>query len=366
MDKSLTALGHVMSSALRSQGLALEMLDRFFDAVGSLVIEFDVEFKTFSSWRSKGISNLVAIETNVARRWLELRRRRNAESGHIEVGGEAHQPPQPPMMDRWSLNETQSCIAAYIEGSDKQRPTAWCVTLPEHRSLDCVSELALLEKLVEPVQTIHAMSKGFMEVASHGVLTKLLADASPWGLILLDVKGGARYINAQARTILERGNGVQLVNGKVKLSRSAADRALQCLIEKALSQEEQSFDDRSGIKVVPVPGTDGKVGYAVEVRPFAPMGGVVQEPSALLLITDLDRTKTASGQVLAKVFSLSERESQFAEVFGRGHKLQETAKLMQISPNTARVHLQHVLRKTGAQNQIELARVLSRLPHSEE
>jgi len=37
---------------------------------------------------------------------------------------------------------------------------------------------------------------------------------------------------------------------------------------------------------------------------------------------------------------------------------------MQISPNTARVHLQHVLRKTGAQNQVELARVLSRLPYS--
>ncbi len=365
MEKTLTALGHVMTSALRSQGLALEMLDRFFDAIGSLGIEFDAEFKTFSSWRSKGISHLNGLETVIARRWLDMRRHNVPQS---ESDGAAHI--LPAVMDRWRMNGAQMCIAAYIAATGKQRPTAWCVLLPEHRSLDSAAELTLFEKLVEPVQTVHDMTKGFIEVAAHGVLTKLLADASPWGLVLLDAKGVARYINAQARAILERNNGVQLIQGKIKLNRSAADRALQCLIERSLTQQGHADGstaaDCSGIKVVPVPGNDGKVGYAIEVRPFVPMGQGMQEPSALLLITDLDRTKSASGEVLAKVFSLSERESQFAEVFGKGYKLQETAKLMQISPNTARVHLQHILRKTGTQNQIELARVLSRLPQMDE
>jgi len=356
MDNAMTRLAHIMNSAVRSEGLVLDMLDHFFRATGSLVVEFDTEFKTFASWRSKGVDHFEEMETAIARRWLMLRHR-NAPS---------EQPLRGIVIDTW-LQEDKSkqkstCLAAYLSPSDKVRPTAWCVILPDERGPADEADKALLEKLVEPVQTIHTMSKGFVEVASQGIMAKALAETSPWGLAILDLKSQVRFMNAQARSILARNNGITLSNGRVKLARSAADRALQQLIAMVLNGDEVT--DSDGFRVVPVPGSDDKVGYAIEVRPYAPMKDILREPAALLIITDFDQAKTASGPVLAKVFSLSERESEFAEVFSRGYRLEETARLMQISPNTARVHLQHVLRKTGAQNQVELARVLSRLPYS--
>lgn len=358
MDNTMTKLAQIMNSAVKSQGLVLDMLDHFFKATGSLVVEFDGEFKTFASWRSKGIDHLEEMETAIARHWLTLRYR--------------NIPPEQPfrgiIVDSWfqegKNNQRNVCLAAYLSASDKVRPTAWCVVLPEERGPADEADKAMLEKLVEPVQTIHTMSKGFVEVASQGIMAKALAETSPWGLAIVDLQSQVRFMNAQARSILARNNGITLSDGRVKLARSAADRALQLLIATVLKGEVDEVTDGDGFRVVSVPGSDDKVGYAIEVRPYSPMKDIFREPAALLIITDFDQAKTASGPVLAKVFSLSERESEFAEVFGRGHRLEETARLMQISPNTARVHLQHVLRKTGAQNQVELARVLSRLPYS--
>lgn len=358
MDNTMTTLAHIMNSALRSQGLVLDMLDHFFGATGSLVVEFDGEFKTFASWRSKGIDHFEEMETAIARHWLTLKYK-SAPTDHVPVRGA--------VIDSWvqeNRGAKSVCLVAYLSASERVRPTAWCVVLPEEHGPVDEADRALLGKLVEPVQTIHTMSKGFLEVASQGILTRTLAETSPWGLAIVDGHGQVRFMNAQTRSILARNSGLTLTDGRIKLARSAADRALQLLIAATLKSNSEDEPDKDDFRVVSVPGSDDKVGYAVEVRPYAPMKDILREPAALLIITDFDQAKTVSGPVLAKVFSLSERESEFAEVFGKGYRLEETAKLMRISPNTARVHLQHVLRKTGAQNQVELARVLSRLPYS--
>ena len=357
MNNDLTMLSRMMSAVPHSQALILDMLDRLFKGAGSLIVEFDREFRTFSSWRSKRLSHVDSIETAVARQWIESVQRRalgtdtanGSDSGRI-------------VMDRWVFQNRYHCLGAYLTADDNAPHTAWCILLPMAQGAASDAQVTLLQQLVEPIQSIHNMSKCFLEVASHGVLTEILAEVSPWGIAVVDSKGAVRFMNAQARTILARLNGLELTTERVKLHRAAADRALQMLINAALSAPDTS--EMGQTNVVSVPGSDNRIVYAIEVRPFAPMSEVLGQPCALLIITDLDQAKSVAGPVLAKVFSLSQRESQFAEVFGRGYRLQETAKLMQISPNTARVHLHHVLQKTGTQNQVELARVLSRLPYS--
>lgn len=352
MESTMTQLAQIMNSIVHYQKIALDMLNQFYGAVGSVVVEFDNELKTFASWRSKGIDYLKELETTIAHQWLAVAGSKAAICHSGIVGVRLH---------RWQLADGNVCIVAYMAGSERSRPTAWCIVLPKDKPQVEKEKLVMLEKLAEAAQVIHMMSKGFLEVASHGVLNISLAETSPWGLIAVDTEGQTRMMNARARTILARNNGILLNDGKVRLLRSSADRTLQSLISSSLQEAEGTDDD---IQVVPVPAKDGRIRYAIEVKKFNSVNEFMRAPGAVLLITDFDREKGASGQVLAKVFSLSERESQFAEVFGRGYRIEETAKIMQISTNTARVHLQHVLRKTGTQSQVELAHVLSRLPCS--
>ncbi len=356
MDKVLSQMARVMNSAVHAQGLILDMLNRFFEAEGSIVVEFDSEFKIFASWRSKGIDHVSDLEATIARHWFYCATAAAAQPAMLSTSRKGT------ALDSWSLGDNHTCLTAYLSGSEHNRPTAWCVVLKSEPGFDPAAALPMLSKLLDPIQTIHSVSKGFTEVASQGVLSSVVAETSPWGMVVIDSSCQMRFMNARARSILARNNGLTLANGRVRISRSASDRALQMLLDKALSRGADDIPPND-LRIVSVPASDGKVGYAIEVRPFHAMKQVMSEPGALLIITDFDSAVSASCSTLAKVFSLSEREAEFAEVFGQGYRLQETAQMMQISPNTARIHLQRVLRKTGTQNQVELARVLSRLPH---
>src|SRR5690606_11941329 len=61
-------------------------------------------------------------------------------------------------------------------------------------------------------------------------------------------------------------------------------------------------------------------------------------------------------------FSLSVKEAQLAELFATGHGLGDASVKMGISRHTARIHLYNILWKTGAANQVDLARLLARIP----
>lgn len=352
MDHAMTQLAQMMNSIVHYQKLALDMLNQFYGADGSLVVEFDGELRTFASWRSGGIEYLKELETAIAHQWMTISNLQTTV-GYPAVNGIT--------IHRWQLAEGNACIAAYLEGTERTRLTAWCVILPREGHAIDETRLAILGKLAESAQVIHIISKGFLEVTSHGVLNVALAETSPWGLIAVDRQGRPRMMNARARSIVSRNNGILLQDGRVRLMRSSADRTLQSSITASIGRNRT---DDEGTQVVAVPDKNGRILYAVEVRSFSSMNEVMGELGVVLLITDFDRERGASGQVLAKIFSLSERESEFAEVFGRGYRIDETARIMRISPNTARVHLQHVLRKTGTQSQVELAHVLSRLPCS--
>jgi DNA-binding CsgD family transcriptional regulator len=65
---------------------------------------------------------------------------------------------------------------------------------------------------------------------------------------------------------------------------------------------------------------------------------------------------------VTKVFTLSEREAELAELFASGLRVDAIAGRMRISVNTARVHLRNVFAKTGCTSQIELARTFAHMP----
>ena len=83
---------------------------------------------------------------------------------------------------------------------------------------------------------------------------------------------------------------------------------------------------------------------------------------ALLAVMDMLGSVQIMRTKAASIFGLSEREAELAELFSQGLRVQEIAVRMGVAVNTARVHLRNVFTKTGANSQIELARIFTMLP----
>jgi DNA-binding CsgD family transcriptional regulator len=78
------------------------------------------------------------------------------------------------------------------------------------------------------------------------------------------------------------------------------------------------------------------------------------QPAAVILISDPDRERDVRASRLRQAFSLTAAEARLAlEICAGGGRAAAAARL-QISPGTARIHLQRVFEKTGVHRQAEL------------
>jgi DNA-binding CsgD family transcriptional regulator len=127
------------------------------------------------------------------------------------------------------------------------------------------------------------------------------------------------------------------------------------LIDKAASGESVA-ESRIGI-----PDREGRIRYVARVLPCRTDQG---RQAALFIIADIiaGPTHHADRSAVARVFHLSPREADFVELFSEGLSIAEIADHMDISVNTARVHLRNVFEKTDCTSQIELVRLFAHLP----
>lgn len=176
----------------------------------------------------------------------------------------------------------------------------------------------------------------------------------PWGLIVVDSDLSIIFANARARLILQQHDGLGERNGKLLADRTTTQRKLESIAAGFLAKSTTSA-------ILGVPGKEGCQRYAIRALPCE-LPDVFGRDSFLVVVSDLANTVCASRETIAKIFSLSEREAEFAEHFSSGLRVATIAEKMGVALNTARVHLRHVLAKTGTTSQIELARKFARLP----
>jgi DNA-binding CsgD family transcriptional regulator len=89
--------------------------------------------------------------------------------------------------------------------------------------------------------------------------------------------------------------------------------------------------------------------------------GVTDEPSVLMLLTDLDRAARRDPSNLLLMLGLTPAEARVAARIGRGMSPADAAGELGISPNTAREALQMVFEKLRIRRQSQLAQVVTRL-----
>lgn len=190
--------------------------------------------------------------------------------------------------------------------------------------------------------------------APSSLSAEALQQCIPWGILILDQQRRIVFANPRARAFLDAKSGLEERSGRVHVERANIDRSLGDLVQKAASSGSISVEETVG-----VPDRQGQMRYAVKVIRCRTDGG---EAASLLIITDLLSSVHVSRAAVTKVFHLSDREAELAELFASGLRIDAIAPRMGISVNTARVHLRNVFAKTGCASQIELARTFAHMP----
>lgn len=183
----------------------------------------------------------------------------------------------------------------------------------------------------------------------------------PWGYVVVDEDGHVLFANHRAQAVLDSGNGIENRNGRLRAARSAIDRVLTSLIGVVAREGGRLPADETRMsRVIGIPSPDGDSRYALKLAP-CDRCDATEIPAAYVFIIDLMAELKASHRDLASLFSLTEKESQFAGLFCGGNRLNDIAAMMGITANTARVHLHNLFKKTGTSSQVELAWKLARI-----
>ena len=198
----------------------------------------------------------------------------------------------------------------------------------------------------------------FGSCAAHVLSTQRDTSASPYGVIVVDRDLQIMNANEKARHYLIAEEGLSARSGRLHVGRACVMRRIhQAVLQMTVSVPLKGLD--KDLAIVGVPDSESRIRYAVRV------GGRLHPPDdcwVLLVVAELINGNDVSRSELSSVFGLSEREAELAECFSKGMRVEQIAPMMGVSVNTARMHLRHVFLKTGCCTQVELARVIARVP----
>ena len=175
-------------------------------------------------------------------------------------------------------------------------------------------------------------------------------------LVLLDRRGRVAQTSEAARKKLSEGDGMMIHDGQLRAAHPDDRAALDAAIASALNA--LSTGGCGGALRLRRPS--GRRELLVTARPI-PRGlepGAAFGPAAIVKIVD-PADRPAEDGLIRQLFGLTQREGEAACLLLAGHSPESLAATMNISVETARVHLRALFHKTGTNRQSELVRILS-------
>ena len=211
--------------------------------------------------------------------------------------------------------------------------------------------LALLLPHLRRAMTLHTHLRGIE--ASCQWHAEVL-DRLPIGVAMIGTRGGVLSLNARARAVLARNDGLQCGLGGLRASLSHESRRLHTLILHAVNTGLGLGLSAGG--VVNISRLSGARAYQLVISPYhrAQAPSVIDAPAATVFIFDPDARIPELREGLAQLYGLTDAESQLAALLAQGWSLAEAADQLNVTRNTLRTHLKSVFAKVGVHRQAEL------------
>lgn len=192
-------------------------------------------------------------------------------------------------------------------------------------------------------------------------------DLLPTGVILVSRRGTVAFTNRGAAELLDRGDGLRVVQVRLSAATVAESSTLWRLIARASDELLRGPGPSSGdsIGALKVSRRAGATPLSVVVTPLrcrleAPLDA--QQASAAVFCSDPGRPLETPQEMLAGLYGFTPAETNLVLALLKGLDLGQAARRLSMSLSTARCHLKHVFQKTGANRQAELIRLVLSSP----
>ncbi len=177
------------------------------------------------------------------------------------------------------------------------------------------------------------------------------------GVMLCTGRGQCVFSNRIARRILSRHAGLELSPSGILRAGPASRHLLRTALQKASENTRsiREYDSSFAIRRL-----DGKWALRLLVRSVKQKvtAGARLQPTALVLILELQSRVKMTDEDLHQLYGLTSAESRLANLLCEGNTLRECCSHLRICDATARTHLKRLFKKTRTRRQYELVSLL--------
>ncbi|MGI2258233.1 helix-turn-helix transcriptional regulator [Shewanella sp. GXUN23E] len=232
------------------------------------------------------------------------------------------------------------------------------ITRPEAAANFSVEEKTLCQFLVPHLKRALAIHLQLDRSHSIGSMYSQAIGRLSIATVQIDETGRILDQNVFAREILESGDGLQVVAGKLTATYPSDSRELKLLIKNAFENAKQAGKPALPEAMsVTRPSGEVNLGIVIEVIPSPVWAENKGQSKAVVYIRDSVAKSQASSDVAKKLFGLTPAETALSLQLANGLSLEEAAEALNIRRNTARAHLRAIFSKTGVRRQTELVRI---------
>lgn len=176
--------------------------------------------------------------------------------------------------------------------------------------------------------------------------------------LILDPNGRILETNQVAREMLDLGDGLKAVGGRLEASYPGDNKRLYKSIRAASSVAAEGGVALAEALSIARPSGQVSLGIVVEPVPQQEWNDGDSQPAVVIYSRDAVGQSMLSTAMTRQVFGFTPSESALAMELANGLTLEEAANSLGIRRNTARAHLRAIFSKTGVRRQTELVRLI--------
>jgi DNA-binding CsgD family transcriptional regulator len=180
------------------------------------------------------------------------------------------------------------------------------------------------------------------------------------GIVLVDRHARIIYANPASQAIIDAGDPLRAINGKLELRGEVVAGQLHLAIDRAAEG-----DVPLGRRGIAIPGTraDGSpfVTHVLPLGDRAVRSGIPGEAVAAVFVADRDDDPQLVIDAATMIYGLTPTEARAFELVVAGHTSGEIASAMAISANTLKWHTRQLFEKTGQHRRADLVRLAGKL-----
>lgn len=220
-------------------------------------------------------------------------------------------------------------------------------------------EMERLNRLMPHLQRTLQMRERFAELQLGQNFLAGGLDVLAMPTLLFDEYGRVAHCNRSAEALLREGGSMWLDKGHLQTSDRITTGKLNLEIGNAICA---SRGDGSDLNSVVLLQRDGKLPLMLMISPLRLANPTRTHGAALLFAFDPEATPSVTGELVRRLFALSEAEAELAVALCCGKTLDDVAEQRGTSINTIKSQLKSVFLKTGTKRQSELVSLLLASP----